>query len=53
MYHACAAGNAKMVVLLQKHKAKKMSRKKNCYVVAQQAGHVEVCDNLPRALYPA
>ena len=22
MYHACAAGNAKMVVLLQKHKAK-------------------------------
>ena len=49
MYHACAAGNAKMVVLLQKHKAKIVLGKLNCYVVAQQAGHVEVCDQI----YPA
>ena len=46
MYHACAAGNAKMVVLLQKHKAKILIGKKNCYVVAQQAGHMEVCDQI-------
>ena len=28
-----------------------MIGKKNCYVVAQQAGHMEVCDRSSRALY--